>query len=126
ILACGALAVAFYRRRSPYSAISLGKGARLGALSGIISLGIITVWIAITTLFYGTETLRKQIIDAIDLASKKSFFQITPQQLEYFKSPEGLAVVLIASLFTMLLLFIVVSAIGGALGAAWARRRGRQ
>jgi hypothetical protein len=123
ILVSGALAVVFYRRRAPYAAISIGKGARLGALSGTISFAILTIWVAITTLFYGAETLRSRIMEAMDQASKRPFFQMTPEQLAYMKTPEGLTAMLIGGIFTLLLLFVLLSGVGGALSAAWVRRR---
>jgi hypothetical protein len=125
MFAAGAFAAVFYRRRAPYTNLTPGKGAWLGALSGMIGFGIFTIFGAIVTLFSGTQRLRSVLLQAIAQSAARTSDPQTLQAFEYFKTPPGLAVFLVLGLLFMFLLFMVFSAVGGAIGAAWLRRRRR-
>ena len=125
MFAGGALAVLFYHHRAPACELTPGIGAKLGALSGIIGFGIFTIFAAAITLFSGTQRLRATLLEAVNQSASRTTDPQTLQAFEYFKTPTGLAIILAVGLFFLLLMFLVFSTVGGALGAVWIRRRRR-
>jgi hypothetical protein len=121
----GALAVSFYHRRAPNSNLTSWMGTQLGALSGAIGFGLFTVFVAVVTLFSGTQRLRSIALDAISQSIARTADPQVRLALEYFKSPSGLVFMLIMGCFSLFLLFLLFSALGGAIGATWMRRRKR-
>ena len=125
MLAAGAFAAVFYRRRAPYANLTAPAGAWLGALSGMIGFGIFVVFVAVVTLFSGTQRLRSILLEAVAQSAARTSDPQTLQTFEYFKTSPGLAVILVLGLIFLFLLFTLFSALGGALGAAWLHRRSR-
>jgi hypothetical protein len=125
MFAAGAFAAVFYHRRAPYSPLTTGSGAWLGALSGMIGFGIFTFFLTVVTLFSGTQRLRTVLLEAISQSAARTSDPQTQQAFEYFKTSDGLAVILVLGLLFLFLLFLLFSALGGALGAIWLRRRRR-
>ena len=125
-LAAGLLSVAFYRRGVPGGNLTAGLGSRLGALSGMIGFGIFSLLTALETLIFrsGGE-LRAALLQAVDQAAARNSEPQAQQMLEYLKSPQGLAVVMVMGFIVMFFLFLVLSTLGGVLGAALLRRKGR-
>ena len=121
----GALAVLFYRRRAPYAVLTPGVGVRLGILTGLIGFGIYTIFFTVVFVFAGTDKLRAILSEQISRSAATSSDPQYLQALEYFKTPQGLALALVAGLALLLIVFLVFSAAGGALGALWVRRRER-
>jgi hypothetical protein len=126
MIASGALAAIIYYRRTQGSNVNFGTGAILGAMSGIIGFGIFTVFATVVILFTGTQGLRKAMLDALNQYSAQINDPQKLQILEYFKTAEGLALVLVFGLFFMFLIFLIFSTAGGALGTVWVRRRKRR
>ncbi len=125
MFAGGALTALFYYHRAPASPLTPGIGARLGVLSGIIGFGILIVFAAVATLLSGTERLRATLLEALNQSASRSTDPQTLKAAEYLKTPEGLMVFLIIGLVFLFLMFLIFSTAGGALGAAWIRRRRR-
>ena len=125
MLAAGAMAAYFYHRRAPASEITPGIGAKLGALSGILGFAIFTIFAAVVTMISGTQKLRDILLEAVKQSASRTTDPQTLQAFEFFKTPAGLAIVLALGIFFLFLMFLVLSTAGGALGAAWIRRRGR-
>jgi hypothetical protein len=123
MISAGVLAVLFYRRRTPGGLISPGMGARLGAISGVLGLGILAVFIALEVLvFHNGGQLLAFLLEAIEqYASRVSDPQAHQILMTYFKSPPGLALIVVM----MFLLCLVFSSLGGTLAAALLRRRER-
>jgi hypothetical protein len=126
MLAAGALSVVFYRRRNPAAQITPGMGARLGFVSGMLGFGMFAILTSIEMLvFRSGGQLRAALLQAIQQSSARSADPQVQQMLEYLKSPAGLALMMILGLVVMFIVFLVLSGIGGALGAVLLRRKER-
>lgn len=126
MLAAGFLCVHFYRRRLNHVDLTYGLGARLGALSGLLGFACFSIFTAIeTTVFRSGGDLRAALMQAVEQAmARNSDPQVQPL-LNYLKTPQGLAVVLIMGMVMMFFLFLILSSLGGILGAVTLRRRDR-
>ena len=126
MLASGALAVMFYRRRNPVASVTPGMGARLGALSGALGFGIFAIFTAIGMLIFRSGgQLRDALLQAIQQSAARSSDPQAQQMLEYLKTPQGLALMMGLGLIVMGLAFLIFSSLGGALTAALLRRKDR-
>jgi len=125
MFATGSLALIFYRRRNPDANITLWMGTKLGLMSGLIGFGISTALVAVVTLFSGTERLRTFLVEMAKQAPIYSPSPETQQRFEYLLTPEGFPSLVLLYLCSFLLIFLIFSAIGGALGATWMRFRRR-
>ena len=126
MLAAGALSVMFYRRRNPVAHVTPGMGARLGALSGALGFGIFAIFTAIEMLIFRSgPQLRDALLQAIQQSAARSSDPQAQQVLEYLKSPQGLALMMVLGFMMMGLAFLICSSLGGALAAALLRRKDR-
>ncbi len=125
MILAGGLAALFYRRRAPYAELTPGTGIRLGLITGLIGFGIYTIFFAAVFVLTGADKLRLILSEQIAKSATASSDPQYLQALEYFKTPQGLALALILGLATLLVIFLIFSAAGGALGALWVRRRER-
>jgi hypothetical protein len=126
MLAAGALSVMFYRRRNPAANVTPGMGARLGALSGALGFGVFAIFTAIEMLIFRSGgQLRDALLQAIQQSAARSSDPAAQQVLEYLKSPEGLALMMVLGFIMMGLAFLIFSSLGGALAAALLRRKDR-
>jgi hypothetical protein len=105
----GSLSVVFYRRRIPVANVTPGMGARLGMVSGILGGGIFSV--------------RAKLIEVVEQTAARNPDPQTQQALEFFKSPDGIVLLLTTALIGALIAFVIFSGLGGALGAAFLRRK---
>jgi MFS family permease len=122
----GALAIMYYRRRTPDSDITLRMGAKLGLMTGLIAFGICTALIALVTLFSGTGRLRTYLLEMAKQAPRFGSRPEVQQQWDWLMSPEGFPSLVLGYLFSALVIFLIFSAIGGLLGASWIRFRKRR
>ena len=122
--AAGVLAVIFYHRRNPGANLSSGAGARLGAVSGALGFGILTVVFAFGTavLHTGAE-LRQKMLDAVQQAAARSSDPQAAQAVEFLKTPQGLVVAMILGLILTFVAFVFFSGLGGVVGAVLLRRK---
>jgi hypothetical protein len=126
MIAAGVLAVLFYRRRNPGASLSPGMGARLGALSGMLGFGIFAIFTSIEVLiFHSGGQLRAALLEAVQQSAARASDPQAQQVLDYLKSPPGLALVMILGLALMFVVFLILSSLGGALGATLLRHRNR-
>lgn len=122
----GILAVLFYRRRTPGVDVTPGMGARIGLLTGALGFGIFAVFTAMEVLvFHSGGELRAALLQAIQQSAARSSEPQAQQLLEYLKTPPGLALMMGLGLFLMLLVFLILSSIAGAITAALLRRLDR-
>jgi hypothetical protein len=126
LIACGVLCVVFYRRRNAASHLTPGMGARLGAVSGAFGFGIFAILSAVEALVFrnGLE-LRKALLDAIAQSAARSPDPQVQKAFEYLKTPPGLALMMGLSLAVLLVAFLILSSLGGAVAAAMMRRKDR-
>ena len=126
MVAGGALAVVFYRRRHPMGQLTPGVGARLGAVSGILGFGIFAVFAAIeVSVFHGGGELRAAMLEAIQQSAARTSDPQAQQMLDYLKSPPGMVVMMVLGLGVVFVAFLIFSTLGGAIGAALLRGKNR-
>jgi len=126
MLAAGVLCVLFYRRRNPLTNLTPGMGARLGLVSGTLGFGIFAVFSAVGTLIFHTGgQLRAAMLEAIEQSAARSSDPQAQQIIQYLKTPPGLALMMGLSLAVVLVAFLILSSLGGAVGAAMMRRKDR-
>jgi hypothetical protein len=120
----GSLSVVFYRRRIPVANVTPGMGARLGMVSGILGGGIFAALLSIgTMLFHAWDGIRAKLIEVIEQTAARNPDPQAQQALEFFKSPEGIVLLLTTALIGTLMAFVIFSGLGGALGATLLRRK---
>lgn len=126
MLAAGFLCVLFYRRRVPNANPSPWMGARLGAVSGALGFVLFGVLTLLeTTLFRAGSEFRSALVQAVEQAAARNHDPQAQQMLQYLKTPQGLVVVMVMGLTAMFFVFLIFSSLGGAVGAAILRRKGR-
>jgi hypothetical protein len=122
-IVAGFLAVSF-SRRGTLTGLRTGGGARLGALSGLLLFGASTIleMLAVVVLHKGAD-IRAQMMEKFQQAAARYPGPEVKPFLEFVNSPDGFAIMMVASLIFGLIAFILLSALGGAVGAAFLGRR---
>ena len=125
-LGAGFLAAIFSQRRSPGTAIRPAVAAKLGAFSGLLLFCMSTVleMLAVVVLHKGPE-LRTEMMDKLQQAAARYPGPQVEPFLEFVKSPEGFAFMMVASLVLGLMAFLILGGLGGAVSAAFAGKRDR-
>ena len=117
-LAAGWLAVVFSRRRTVGGALRPGFGARLGATAGLILFGLSTIFetLAVVLAHRGSE-LRAEMLDKVRQLSERYPTAEVQPFLEFVRTPEGFAIMMVGSVIFGLIAFTGLSAAAGALCA---------
>ena len=129
IVGGGWLAVSLYRRRSFVSEVANAAGAKLGALAGLLGFAFfaiatsITVATKIFVLHQGAQ-LRALLVAAVDQAASRNPDPRVQPMLEWVRTPEGLAFLIITGLVLLFIAFLILGSLGGLVGASLNRRRG--
>jgi hypothetical protein len=126
MILAGILSVVFYRWRNPGASLTPGMGARLGAMSGLLGFVMFTFFAAISASVAGGAELRKTLMQAVEQSASRAADPQSRQVLEFFRSPQGLVAVMIAGLAFALVAFLILTSLGGAVGAALLRRKPRE
>jgi hypothetical protein len=124
-LGTGFLAVAFFRR-GPGTVTSAGSGAKLGAFSGLLLFGVSTVLqtLAVALLHKGAEVRNVMMEKVQQAAARYPGPEIQPF-LDFVRSPNGFAIMMVASVIFGFAAFVVLGGCGGALAATFLGRRDR-
>jgi hypothetical protein len=119
MLAGGALAVSFYRRRNPSAVLTAGMGAKLGATSGAIGFGFIAALAGISVAFFhGGPEIHQVITKAMNQAvARSSDPQAAKQMMDSLQTPQGFIVIVTLGLIFTLVFFVAIASVGGALTA---------
>jgi hypothetical protein len=127
MLGAGFLAVVLYRRRTLGAFVKASTGAQLGAVSGVFSFGMAAVIEAVgVALFRSGAQIRSKMLEAIQQAASRTSDPQAQTVFDYFKSPAGMAVMMIFVLVFALISFVVLGGVGGALGGVFFSRRDRK
>jgi hypothetical protein len=110
LLGVGCLAVFLYRRATGFR-LSVRGGAHLGWISGIFGFLLVTLLLAITAVAMSEPTVASAARDQLRARGFPS--ANVDQIINLFRTPAGIANALLSSF----LLFTVLPAFGGALGA---------
>ena len=76
-------------------------------------------------MFHSGGELRSALMQAVEQAASRNTEPQAQQMLQYLKTPSGLALVMVFGLVVMFLLFVILSSMGGLLGAIMLRRKER-
>lgn len=124
----GILAVSFYRRRRPDATVSRAMGATLGAVTGAFGFAVFFVLSGIAMVVLNNEgKLRSTLEESIQQAVVRSG-NTDPafrSAIEWIMTPQGLATFIALGEVLMLVAFVILACIGGAVGAALSGGRPR-
>ena len=124
MLAAGFLSVYFYHRRNPLIGLTVGLGARLGAISGALGFGILgVVSTVVTFVSHSVAEIRLIMLKAVQEYVSRSADPQMQQVLEFYNSRQGFILMLVLGSIMMLIIFLALSSMGGIIGAAVLRRR---
>lgn len=123
MLGAGALSVALYRRHAPGTLITPGMGMKLGALAGLFG------WLAnavVSTMTFvalrNSGNFRRAMEDAMtrQLAGNTDpkVHEMMQNLLEWMSTPQGAATVVVLSIAAFGVIFVLITAAGGAIGAS--------
>ncbi len=124
MLGGGMLAVVIYRRRQHLGFMSTGMGARLGAMAGLMGFVIFGLLSLVQMLaMRGTGQLRAALEQALKTSAAHSGNPEAQQMVQQFLTPEGMRLLLALGIVLMLVLFVALSSLGGAIAAAVVGKR---
>ena len=128
MLGGGWLAVVLYRRRLPLLMLSSTIGGKIGALAGLLGFLFFAIftssYLAIATLvMHQGEQIRALLRGALDQAAASNHDVQAISQ--WAQTPEGLAVLVVFSMFLFLVAFLLLSTAGGVFAASLGRRKPR-
>jgi Protein of unknown function (DUF4199) len=120
LVVAGFLATHFYRRSVAHTKITPGAGMRLGALTGLFgALPLSVLWLAsFTAMRYSGELQQKmeeQMRSQMHANADPKMQEMIQNMLAWVGTPQGAATM---ALF-LVLVFVVLSAAGGVLGASF-------
>jgi len=128
LLLAGIMSVSMYQRRVPSAIVGPRMGMRIGALAGVFAFVITAIT---STVLFATEgdqlrqMLGEQLRASIAKAPDPRSQEIMQQFISKLNTPEGLATFFLWVMALIAVVFVILSAAGGALGASLsARRRG--
>lgn len=124
MISVGFLAVVFHRQGRREMIVKPATGAALGALGGLLWFAISTILETSVVIFMhkGPE-LRTELIARIQQASTQTNDPQVLAVFERLKTPGGLEALMLIGIFFAFLAAIVLSGLGGAIGAAVFSRR---
>jgi hypothetical protein len=124
MLSVGFLAVVFNRQQRPGSVFNPAAGAKLGALSGLLWFVMSAILESfVIALLHRAAEIRHELISRIEQAASQTSDPQTLAVFDKLKSPGGLEFLMIFGILFGLLAAIVLSGVGGALGAIIFGRR---
>jgi hypothetical protein len=132
MFASGGLAVTLYRRRVGHLRVTRWMGARLGLLAGGLGFGLLAL-MSTLRLFAASErtqlrtAFREKMQEAVASAADPQVRQTMEQLRSYIATDHGLILAVLICLAVAAVVFLLFSALGGALGAAlFGRESGRK
>jgi hypothetical protein len=103
---------------------STRTGFRLGAIGGLFVFGLLMIVIAAGTLAFHSEAdTHAQVIQVIQQAQARNPDPQARELFEYFKTPPGMAFMMVVGFVFVGVLFILLSGVGGAISASLLRRK---
>jgi hypothetical protein len=128
MLGAGMLAVNLYRRRVPDSLVTPGMGMKIGAVTGLCGWIVNALVTALSFVMQRTsndirqamqDQMKKQIANAPDPKVQ----QAMEQMMAWISTPQGMATTMVFILVFMGVVFLFITAAGGALGASMIGKR---
>lgn len=117
-----------YQRRVPAAVVRPGTGMRIGALAGAFAFVITAIMSTVLFATQGTqlrELMEEQLRASVAKAPDPRSQEIMQQFIAKLGTPEGMATFFLWVMLLIAVIFILFSALGGALRASMAARRRR-
>ncbi len=123
MIAAGGLSIAFYMRFEPHAEVRTSSGLKMGALAGFFGFLMYGIVASLTMLSAQTRTqFRLDMAKALQDAAAKSADPRAADMIRPFidqlNTPAGLATMFALMLVFLLIFFVLLSGIGGAVGAS--------
>ena len=117
--------VAAYRRRAGTAELTPALGARLGLISGAVGFVIFALAGSLELLLtHGGTGLREEVMKQLEQVAAQYPAQ-AQQALDYLKSAQGWGFIVALSTIFTLIMFLLLSTIGGAVGGALLAKKDR-
>jgi hypothetical protein len=118
----GGLAVWLYnRRRPPYTQITSGTGAKLGAVTGVVGYLLFAI-VAVLGLTFASERIWSELTIAMKERVGPNPDASVQQMFETMKTAEGKAILAVFVMAFIFAIFLLLGTLGGTIGAAVVRR----
>ena len=123
MLGAGALSVALYRRHAPGTLITPGMGMKLGALAGLfgwLAYAVVSTMTFVALRNSGNfrrameEAMQRQLAGNTD----PKVHEMMQNLLGWMSTPQGAATIVVLSIAVFGVIFILITAAGGAIGAS--------
>jgi len=122
VIGCGALAVLLYKRRRPgYMRIGTSTGAKLGAVTGVFGCPL-AILVEVAKIKLSNIDFWGQLTQALKQQAGPNPDANVQQMFEIIKTPEGKAMIACFIMIFAFALFLALSTLGGAIGAAFVGR----
>lgn len=123
MVAAGGISIAFYMRFEPHAEIRTSTGLKMGALAGFFGFLMYGILASLTMLSAQTRAqFRADMTKALQDASTKSADPRAADMIRPFidqlNTPGGLITMFALMLVFLLIFFVLLSGIGGAIGAS--------
>jgi hypothetical protein len=123
MLGAGAVAVTLYRRQVPDTLITPGMGMKIGALAG--AFGFMVNAVVTTASFVMLRSsgnfrsaMQEQMQKQMSSNPDPKVQEMMQRMLDWVGTPQGAATLIVIVLVVMAVLFVLITAAGGALGAS--------
>jgi hypothetical protein len=117
----GAFSVLLYVRGNNKQPVSGGAGARLGAVTGLFSF-LVYCLIAAAELSSQRGEVLNTVRKALDEAAAQSADPQAHNLVQMMMTPSGIAMLFVLAAIIFLFIFLILSSLGGAAGAAMLKR----
>lgn len=123
MIAAGGISIAFYMRFEPHAEVRTSTGLKMGALAGFFGFLMYGVLASLTMLSAQTRSqfrvdMAKALQDAAAKSADPRAADMIHPFLEKLNTPGGLATMFGLMMFFLLIFFVLLSGIGGAVGAS--------
>ncbi len=116
VVAAGLVGVAFYRHRVPAGPLTPRMGAGIGAIAGLFGFGVFAFILAMGMLTGGGK-FRDMLLQKVQQVAASNPDPRAQEAMRSLMSPAGLAFLVTFAMVVFLIVFLLFSAAGGALGA---------
>lgn len=124
MVAAGFLAVALYRRNNIDNQPPPATGAKVGLVTGATGFAFFAIFLAMQiAIFHTGGELRAALVRAVEQAASRSSDPEAQAVARWLESPDGLTLMVIFSLISILIVFLILSSLGGAVGAVVLRNK---
>jgi ABC-type antimicrobial peptide transport system permease subunit len=120
----GFLCVMFYRRWTTAPEPGTGSAFKLGTLAGVFGfVGMLVLTALKTVASSGQNELRNALIEAVRQQQAHTGDPQARQMLDYFTSPQGMALMIIFGFIFMGIVLVLLSGLGAIISASLLRRK---